>query len=132
MVQREVRESEPDSVESTVDATDKVDVKPDIEAMIARDPQLTAHVAAIAIQQPPSAASSEEPQRPGTANYQTEPLFSKPSARLGPAVPPRRPGRLKGSKSKARIAAVTATVTPPVRVATAKASVRMAARPNRS
>ena len=130
MVKREVRESEPDSVEFKVETTD--DVEPDVEAMIMRDPrQLTARVAAEAIRQPPSAASSEEPQRPGTANYWMQPLCSVPSARLGPTDPPRRPGRPKGSRSRPWIAAVTTTTTPPVRLAAAKANVKMAIRPNR-
>ena len=133
VVKREVRESELDSVEYTVDAADEVDVKPDIGPEIKRDPrQLMARVAAIAIRRPPSAASLEEAQWPAATNYRTQPLCSVPSARLGPADPPRRPGRPKGSKSRPRIAAVTTTVTPPVRVAAAKACAKMAAKPNRS
>ena len=125
-VKREVRESEPDSARYAVD---EVDVKPDIRPKIERDPrQLTSRVAAIAIRQPPSAASSEEAQRPGTSNHRTQPLCSVPSARLGPADPPRRPGRPKGSKSRPRIAAVTTMVTPPVRVAAAEACAKMTRR----
>ena len=133
VVKREVRESEPDSVEFAVDVNDEVDVKPDIRVKIERDPRhLTARVAAITIRQPPSSASSEEPQRPTTASYRTQPLCGVPSARLGPADPPRRPGRPKGSKSRPRIAARTTTATPPVRLAATKANARMAAKPNRS
>ena len=132
-VKREVRESEPDSTEYAIGADDVVYVKPDIGPVVERDPrQLTARVAAIAIQEAPSAASSPEAQRPSTSNYRTQALCSVPSARLGPADPPQRPGRPKGSKSRPRFAAVTTTTTPPVRLAAAKANVKMAIRPNRS
>ena len=53
VVKREVRESEPDSVEYAVDVTDEVDVKPDIGPTVECDPrQLTACVAAISIRRP--------------------------------------------------------------------------------
>ena len=132
-VKREVRESEPDSAECMVNAADEeVDVKPDVKPKVAQDPrQLTARVAAITIRQPHSAASEEEAQKlvpsdTGPANYRTQPLCSVPSARLGPADPPQRPGRPKGSKSRPRIAAVTTTATPPVRGAAKRASIKMA------
>ena len=131
-VKREVWESEADLAEYAVDASDESDIKPDIKPVIERNPrQLTACVAAIAIRRLPSAVS-EEAQRPSTSNYRTQPLCSVPSARLGPADLPRRPGRPKVAKSRPQIAAVTTTITPPVRAAAAKACARMAAKPNRS
>ena len=124
---------EPDSVEYGVDASDEPNVKPNIRPVVVSNPrQLTARVAAIAIRQPASAASSEEAQRPSTSHYRMQPLCSIPSARLGLADPPRRPVRPKGSKSRPRITAVTTIATPPVRLAAAKACVKMATRPNRS
>ena len=77
--------------------------------------QLVARVAAITIRQPESAAStsSEEAQVPSTSFYRTQPLCRVPSAELGPADPPRRPGRPKGSKSWPRIAAVHSLLVPP-------------------
>ena len=107
-VKREVRKSKLDSAEYAVDASDEADIKLNIRPVIMSDPrQLTARIAAIAIRQPPSAASSEEAQRPSTSNskpstsnYRMQPLCSVPSARVGPADPPRRPGRPKWAKSR--------------------------------
>ena len=129
MVKQEVRESE-DSAEYEIGAGYTIDVKPDIKPDIALDPrQLTVRVAAIAIRPATSAASSPEAQRP---NYRTQALCHVPSARLGPADPPRRPGRPKGSKNKPRIAAAATTTAPsPVRLAATKANSRMTARPGR-
>ena len=118
-VKREVDESEPDSAEYGIGASDVIDVKPDVKPKIAMDHrQLTVRVAAIAIRPATSPASSPEAQSP---SYRTQALCNVPSARLGPADPPRRPGRPKGSKSRPRIAAVATSTTPPVREA-AKAS----------
>ena len=66
-VKAEVRESESESVEFIVDEEDDVDVKPDVQVKIEPNPRhITAQVAAIAIRQPDSAAStsSEEDHRP--------------------------------------------------------------------
>ena len=95
--------------------TEEYDEKPDFPVKIEPDPrQLVARVAAIRIRQPESAAStsSEEAQRPSTSSYRKQPLCCVPAAELGPADPPRRPGRPKGSKSWPRIAAVHGLVSP--------------------
>ena len=88
-----MRESEPDSGEYEIGASDAVDVKPEIKPEVALDPrQLSVRVAAIAIRPAESAASSPEVQRPSAPNYRIQALCHVPSARLGPADPPRRPG----------------------------------------
>ena len=74
-VKPEVRELEADSVEFVVDEDDE-EIKPDIrQPKIEPDPrQLTVKIAALAIRQPTSAAStsSEEAQRPGpSSSYRT-------------------------------------------------------------
>ena len=68
---------------------DEDDVKPDVhELKIEPDPcQLAVRVAALAISQPTSAASSssEEAQGPGlSSSYHTQPLCRVPSNQLGP------------------------------------------------
>ena len=133
-VKREVRESEPNSSEYGIATSDVVDVKPDVKPEVAMDPrQLTVRVAAIAIRPAPSAASSPEAQGPPQPSYRTKALCHVPSARLGPADPPRRPGRPKGSKSRPRVAVVaTTSVTPPVRLAARSANRKISARPSRS
>ena len=106
-IKAEVRESEKVSVQFVVDEDD--DKKTEIQIKIEPDPrQLVARVATITIRQPGSAAStsSEEAQVPSTSSYRTQSLCRVPSGQLGPADPPRRPGRPKGSKSQPRIAAI--------------------------
>ena len=79
-------------------------IKQEVVVKIEPDPrQITARVAAIAIRQPKSAAStsSEEAHRP---SYRTQPLCRIPSGQLGPADQPRGCGRPKGSKSRPRVA----------------------------
>ena len=136
---REVRESEPDSSKFAISPAKEADIKPDIKLDIGpevtADPhQLTIRVAAIAIRPAgASAASSTEAQRQPVPNYRTQPMCHVPSARLGPADPPRKPGRPKGSKSRARIAAIATTaVAPPMRLAARSANRKMTARPSRS
>ena len=71
-------------VEFIIDEEDDVDVKPDVQVKIKPDPRhITARVAAIAIRQPDSAAStsSEEAHRP---EYRTVPLCQIPPGQLGP------------------------------------------------
>ena len=58
-VKCEIRESEPDSSEYGIGASDVVDVKPDVKPEVTMDPcQLTVRVAAIAIRPAPSATLS--------------------------------------------------------------------------
>ena len=98
-VKREVRESEPDSTEYAIGADDVVNVKPDIGPVVERDPrQLTARVAAIAIRQAPSAASSPEAQRPSTSNYRTQALCT-----LQHTFRPARPGRPASKAGQTRL-----------------------------
>ena len=92
-VKREVRESEPNSSEYAIGASDVVDVKPDVKPDVTVDPrQLSFRVAAVTIRPASSAALSPEAQRPQQPAYRTQSLCAIPSARLGPADPPRRPG----------------------------------------
>ena len=124
-VKAEIRESEPESVEFVVDEEDdERPVKQEVKVKIEPDPgQIIAQVAAIAIRQPESAAStsSEEAQGPSTSSYRTQPLCRVPSGQLGPADPPRRPGQPKGSKSRPRIPKVYGLPVPPERAAVTKA-----------
>ena len=96
--------------------------------------QLTARVAAIAIRQPTSAAStsSEEAQGPREPAYRTQPLCHVPSGQLGPADPPRGRGRPKGSKSRPRIPVIYGLPFPPEKAAAAKARSEMTLSSNRS
>ena len=105
----------------------EVKIEPDPRPFIAR-------MAAIAIRQPELAAStsSEEAQGPSTSSYRTQPLCRVPSDQLGPADPPRRPGRPKGSKSRPGIPKVYGLPVPPKRAAAAKARSDMASASNRS
>ena len=127
--------TEADSVEFVVDNEDE-NVKPEVEPIkIEPDPrQFLARVAAISVRQPASTAStsSEEAQRPSTSSYRTQLLCCVPSNQLGPADPPRRPGRPKGSKSRPRIAAIQGLPVPPIRAAAARANAGMTSKPNRS
>ena len=128
-IKAEVRESEPESVEFVVDEEDdKRPVKQEVPIKIEPDPrQITARVAALAIRQPTSTAStsSEEAQGPSGIDYRTQPLCHVPSGRLGPADLPRRPGRPKGSKSRPRIPVAFGLPVPPERQAAATAQAEM-------
>ena len=131
VVEAEVTES---SVEGSIDfAIDAEDIKPDVK--IEADPsQWITRVAAISIRQASSAVStsSEEAQAPSTSSFRTQPLCRVPPGQLGPADPPRRPGRPKGSKSRPRIEVVHGLPVPPVRKSAAKAQSVMTSKPNRS
>ena len=86
------------------------EVKPPVK--VERDPrQVRVGLAALAIRPPPSTASSSAFEdtaaaAPGPSNWgvQTAALAAIPRRELGPADPPRRRGRPKGSKSRPRIA----------------------------
>ena len=130
-VKAEVRESEAESVEFVFEDEEEEkaeDVKPKIEL----DPrQLSARVAAISIRQPSSAASaSSGEERDGS--FRTQPPCRVPPSQLGPADPPRRPGRPKGSKSRPRIVPIPDLPVPPVRAAAARAAKGMALTSSRS
>ena len=94
----EVFKSE-DSVEFVVDQEDlerpvKVEqpVKSERPFVIELDPRhITARIAAIAIRQPTSAASTSSEESPGPSGtaYRTQALRRVPSSQLGPADPPR-------------------------------------------
>ena len=107
---------------------EKVDIKP----LIKPDPRhLSARVAAISIRPPESAASTSSGED-RHSSYRTQPPCRVPPCQLGPADPPQRPGRPKGSKSKPRIAPVQGLPVPPVRAAAARACTNMASTSNRS
>ena len=134
-VKAEVFESE-ESVEFIVDEEDlerpvklEQPVKCERPFIIEPDPrQITARIAAIAIGQPTSAASTSLEENPGPSGtaYRTQALRRVPSSQLGPADRPRGRGGPKGSKSRSRIPIVFGLSTPPERAATAKARAEMA------
>ena len=106
-VNREVTSSI-ESVEFVVNEDFDVDVKP---VKIELDPrQLQAGIAALAIRPPPSSASSSSGEAaaaaPGPSNWcvRGKALGCIPGGGLGPADPPRRRGRPKGSKTRPRVA----------------------------
>ena len=98
-------------------AEEIVNVKPEVDLKIELDPrQLRAGIAALAIRPPPSSTSSSssmgEPAAaaPGPSGH-GEPWGIRPQSHgripegdLGPADPPRRRGRPKGSKTRPRVA----------------------------
>ena len=92
-------------------AEEDYDVKPEVKVEL--DPrQLRAGIAALAIRPPPSSASSSmgEPAAaaPGPLSQgwgvRVAGLSRIPEGGLGPADPPRRRGRPKGSKTRPRVA----------------------------
>ena len=103
------------SIESVEFVADEFDVKPDIKAPF--DPRqfgdlLQIRLAALAIWQPPSSSSVGEgaAAAPGPSHV-LEPWGVRlqnqgriPAGDLGPADPPKRRGRPKGSKSRPRVA----------------------------
>ena len=121
---------EASEVQCVIDAADTLDVKPDVS-------QLPIRVSVCAIRPAAaSTASSSEAQRHPLPSFRAQMAAvairpatlrqdprGAPAAGLGPATPPRKPGRPPGSKSRPRIAAVAASssLPPPVREA-AKAS----------
>ena len=121
-VKAEFRESEVDSMEFVIDDED-ADDKPEVGSIkIEPDPrQLIARVAAIETRQPASTASTSSEEAQGPSLYRTQPLCRVPPCQLGPADPPRRPGRPKGSKSRLRIATMQGLPVPSMRAAAAKA-----------
>ena len=125
-----------ESVEFVVNKEDaERPVKQEWPVKIEPDPrQLTARIAAIAIRQPESAAStsSKEAQGPSDSSYRTQPLCRVPSGQIGPADPPGRPGRPKGSKLRPRIPKIYGLPVPPERVTAAKARTDMTLSSNRS
>ena len=103
-VKREVGSSI-ESVEFVVD--EEFDVKP---PKVELDPrQLRAGIAALAIAPPPTSPASStsgDAGATGPSNWGvgTVPLSRIPEGNLGPADPPRRRGRPKGSKTRPRVA----------------------------
>ena len=124
-----VGKREASEVEYGMDNTDALDVKPDIS-------RLPLRVSACAIRPAiASTASSPEAQRHPLPSFRAQmvavairpapPLQGPrgaPAAGLGPANPPRKPGRPPWSKSRPRIAAVAVSSSPPPVREAAKAS----------
>ena len=124
-----VGKREASEVEYGMENDDALDVKPDISGPPLR-------VSACAIRPVlASTASSPEAQRHPLPSFRAQraavairpapPLQDPrgaPAAGLGPATPPRKPGRPPGSKSRPRIAAVAASSSPPPIREAAKAS----------
>ena len=111
-VKQEVRESEADSVELVIDEEIERPIKQERpvkrEQPVKIEPdrrQITFGIAAIAIWQPASSASTSLEEAPGPSGtaYRTQALCKIPSSQLGPADPPRGRGRPKGSKNRPRI-----------------------------
>ena len=124
------RESEADSVEFVVDeeiewpVQCEQPVKCERPYKIKLDPrQLTARIAAIAIRQPASSASTSSEEAPGPSSHahRTQALCCVPPSQLGPADPPRGKGRPKGSKSRPRIPITFGRSTLPERAASVRA-----------
>ena len=98
------------SIESAEFVQDEdFDVKPQIKIKV--DPgQLRAGIAALAIRPPPSPSSSTSGEAaaaaPGSSQrgVRSAALCRIPEGDLGPADPPRRRGRPKGSKTQPRVA----------------------------
>ena len=102
-----------ESVEFVADEFDEFDVKPDVEALFDHrqfgDP-LQVRLAALAIRPSPSSSSSSMGDQAGPSRV-PEPRGVHlqgqsriPAGDLGPADPPKRRGRPKGSKSQPRVA----------------------------
>ena len=117
--------AEVSSIESVEYFADEVDdVKPVVKREIALDPRqfddpLQASLAALAIRAPSSTSSAEEgaAAAPGPSGHHQEPWGLRwqsngriPQGDLGPADPPRKRGRPKGSKSRPRVAFATDTL----------------------
>ena len=99
-------------------------VKCEWPVKIEPDPrQLTARIAAIAIRQPASSASTSSEEAPGPSNsaHRMQALCRVPPSQLGPADPPRGRGRPKGSKSRPRIPITFGLSTLPERAASVRA-----------
>ena len=96
-VKAEVRESETDSVEFVFEDEEEEKPEGDVKPRIELDPrQLSARVAAISIRQPESAASTFSGEERNCL-FRMQPPCRVPPSQLGPADPPRRPGRPKGA-----------------------------------
>ena len=128
----ELKREETSSIESeefVVDEDFDVDVKP---VKIELDPrQLRAGIAALAIRPPPSSVSSSTSGEaaaaaPGPSQWgvRSHALNRIPEGDLGPADPPRRRGRPKGSKTRPRVAFNVDTL--PERAEKLKAEQRLA------
>ena len=123
-VKREVRESEADSAEFVVDEEDERPIKVERPVKLEPDPrQIRLGIAAIAIRQPASSASTSSEEAPGPSRHahRTQALCRVPPSQSGPADPPRGKGRPKGSKSRPRIPVIFSLATPPEQAASAKA-----------
>ena len=124
-------------LEYAINDADAIDVKPEVGPRMAPDEhRMSVRVAACTIRPvSASAASSPEAQRHPLPSFRArmatvairpatpsqDPCHA-PAARLGPADPPRKPGRPVGSKSRPRVAALATSSSPPPVRAAAKAS----------
>ena len=100
-----------ESVEFVAD--EDYDLKPDVKVKL--DPRMRPGIAALGIRPPPSEASSGSGEHasaaPGPSNYRTAALCRVSGGELGPADPPRKLGRPKGSKTRPRVAFNLKTLT---------------------
>ena len=126
-----------ESVEFVEEEEEEEDVKPDLKFGIPFDPRqrdnlLQASLAALAIRPSSSSSSVNEgtsaapgPSRfPEPSGLRGQSLGHIPEGDLGPADPPRRRGRPKGSKTRPRVAFGLATL--PERQEKLKAEERLA------